>query len=291
MSDLPEPPQYSFKLLSVAPRQGWAWVRQGFAAFMRRPLPYAMLLLMFLFAGLVSLTLPVVGGVLLLFVLPLLSLGYMIATRSGESGGPIHPGQFIAPLRADAQRRRSLLVLCALYALATLAIMWLAATVDGGRFERLQILLGQTESTEATRQEIEALMADDALLNGLLVRFGLAALLSVPFWHAPALVWWGGQGAAQSLFSSTLAIWRNRAAFFIYAAGWVAVVALFGVVAGTLLTLIGARQFVGVAAVPIGLLVTTAFYVSLYFTFADSFGVSSDSASPSSLPHHEESSP
>lgn len=292
MTDSQEPPSYSFKLLSVAPRQGVAWVRQGFAAFMRRPLPYAMLLMVFLFAGLVALTLPLVGGVLLLFALPLLSLGYMIATRSSEAGGPIHPGQFIAPLRADAQRRRSLLVLCAVYALATLAIMWLAATVDGGRFERLQVLLGQAESTDATRREIESLLADDELFNGLVVRFGLAALLSIPFWHAPALVWWGGQGAAQSLFSSTLAIWRNKAAFFVYAAAWAGVVALFGIVAGSLLTLLGARQFVGVAAVPIGLLVTTAFYVSLYFTFADSFGVSSDSgAPPSTMPHHEESSP
>ena len=102
MSDLPEPPQYSFKLLSVAPRQGWAWVRQGFAAFMRRPLPYAMLLLMFLFAGLVSLTLPVVGGVLLLFVLPLLSLGYMIATRSGGHYATLytHIDDFVESVRA-----------------------------------------------------------------------------------------------------------------------------------------------------------------------------------------------
>jgi hypothetical protein len=290
MNTTSDPPLYSFKLLAVPPRQGWAWVRQGFGAFMRRPLPYASLLLVFLFAGMVSLALPVVGGVLLLFTLPLLSLGYMIATRSGEAGGPVHPGQFVAPLRADAQRRRSLLVLCALYVLATLLIIWLAGAVDGGRFERLQVLLARSESNEATRAEVEALLGDDALRDGLIVRFGLAALLSIPFWHAPALVWWGGQGAAQSLFSSTLAIWRNKLAFTVYALGWLAVVTLFGVVAGSLLTLLGARQFVGVAAVPLGLLVTTAFYVSLYFTFADTFGVTGESAS-SSLPPPEESAP
>jgi hypothetical protein len=284
-------PAYSFRLLTVPPRQGWLWVRQGFASFMRRPLPYASLLALFLFAGLVSLLLPMVGGVLLLMALPLLSLGYMIATRSGEAGGPIHPGQFIEPLRGDAQRRRSLLVLCGLYALATLLIIWVSGAIDDGRFDRLQVLLGQAESSEATRKEIDALLADDRLFNGLLVRLGLAGLLSLPFWHAPALVWWGGQGAAQSLFSSTLAIWRNKAAFTVYGLSWVAVVVLFGAVAGSILTLLGARQFVGIAAVPLGLMVSTAFYVSLYFTFADSFGVSSDSASASSLPHSEESSP
>lgn len=284
-------PAYSFRLLTVPPRQGWAWVRQGFAAFMRRPLPYSSLLLMFLFAGLVSLLLPMIGGVLLLLALPLLSLGYMIATRSGEAGGPVHPGQFIEPLRADAERRRNLLVLCGLYALATLLIIWISGSIDDGRFDRLQVLLGQAESNEATRREIDALLADDRLLYGLMTRLGLAALLSVPFWHAPALVWWGGQGAAQSLFSSTLAVWRNKAAFAVYGLSWVGVVALFGVVAGSILTLLGARQFVGIAAVPLGLMVSTAFYVSLYFTFADSFGVSSDSASASSLPHPEEPPP
>ena len=59
--------------------------------------------------------------------------------------------------------------------------------------------------------------------QALALGLGLAALLSVPFWHAPALVWWHGQGLAQSLFSSTLACWRNKGAFTIFGVAWMGV--------------------------------------------------------------------
>ena len=49
-----------------------------------------------------------------------------------------------------------------------------------------------------------------------------AGALSIPFWHAPALVYWGGQGWAKSLFFSTVALWRNKGAFALYGLGWLA---------------------------------------------------------------------
>ena len=63
-------------------------------------------------------------------------------------------------------------------------------------------------------------------------RFGLAACLSVPFWHAPALVYWQGQGVGQALFSSTLAVWRCKGAFLMYSLAWVGVIAIFGALVG-----------------------------------------------------------
>ena len=61
---------------------------------------------------------------------------------------------------------------------------------------------------------------------------GLGTLLSIPYWFAPALVHWGGQGVGQSLFSSTLALWRNKGAFTTFMATWVAVVAVTSVLVG-----------------------------------------------------------
>lgn len=268
-------------LHEVAPRQGIAWARNGFRAFFRRPMALASLFIAFMFAALVVMALPF-GGLLLVLALPLLSLGYMIATRSALAGGPVHPGQLVEPLRragapaaADGvDRRKTLLALCTLYALVTLGIIWLSDTIDGGRFERLQMLMaaGGSASSESTQAEIDTLLNDPALRDGLLVRFGLAAVLAVPFWHAPALVWWGGQGVAQSLFSSTLAVWRTRGAFLMYGIAWALVIGLFGIGAAAIFTLLGARQLVGIAAMPAALMFTVAFYVSLYFSFVDTFG-------------------
>jgi hypothetical protein len=115
------------------------------------------------------------------------------------------------------------------------------------------------------------LLADPRLLNGLLVRFGLAALMSIPFWHAPALVHWGGQGVGQALFSSSLAVWRSKAAFLVCVLSWFGIVAVFGLVVALTLGLLGLRQLAGLVALPAGLIFSTVFYVSLVFMFDDSF--------------------
>jgi hypothetical protein len=117
-------------------------------------------------------------------------------------------------------------------------------------------------------------------LWGLLLRFGLAGLLAVPFWHAPALVFWDGQRCAQALFSSTLACWRNRGAFIVYSLTWFSLIIGIGLVASLLFAAIGSPQLFAVAGAPISLLITTVFYTSLYFTFADCFEADAPAAVP-----------
>jgi hypothetical protein len=273
----------TLRVLDALPRDGVAWVGHAFALFLKRPLAFSALFALFLFAALVLLLLPYIGAVLLLMALPLLGLGFMIATRSAQAGGPVHAGQMLEPLRAGsamaAVRRKQLLVLCGLYALFTALVMLASDALDGGAFERLQVLLASARG-EAAQMEIDALLADPGLRQGLLLRVGGTALLSIPFWHAPPLVWWQGQGVGQSLFSSTLACWRNRNAFLLYSLAWGGTIVLFGILAGGLFALLGMPQLVVFAAVPAGLIFSTAFYVSLLFTYQGCFGEFADAVAP-----------
>lgn len=272
----------SFRILNASPRDGATWVSRAFALFLKKPLAFSALFALFLFAALLLLLLPYVGPVLLLMALPLLGLGFMIASQSALAGGPVHVGQLLEPLRRGdevaAARRKQLLTLLGLYALATALVMLASDALDGGAFERLQMLLASSRN-EANQKEIDALLGDDGLQQGLLLRLGGTALLSVPFWHAPALVWWQGQGVAQALFSSTLACWRNRGAFLVYGLAWTVTIVLFGLVAGGVFALLGAPQLVTLAAIPAGLMFSTAFYVSLLFTYQGCFG-DGDAATP-----------
>ena len=265
----------TLRILAATPRDGAAWVSRAFALLLKKPLAFSALFALFLFAALAFLVLPYIGPVLLLMALPLLGLGFMIATRSAQAGGPVNAGHLVEPLRGGSDsalaRRKQLLALCGLYALLTALVMLASDALDGGAFERLQVLLAGARS-EAAQKEIDALLAHAGLRQGLLLRLGGTALLSIPFWHAPALVWWQGQGVAQSLFSSTLACWRNRGAFLVYGLSWTVTIVLFGIVAGGAFALIGAPQLVAFAAVPAGLMFSTAFYVSLLFTYQGCFG-------------------
>lgn len=265
------------RLQTVPAGHGIRWVRAGFRVFFQRPMAFTALFAAFMFAVFVLALLPLVGALLVLALLPLVSLGFMIASRTAAAGGVPTPRVFIEPLRTDRPRRAAMLQLGLIYAAATFLVMWLSDRVDGGAFEALMDALPAGRSAPdamATR------LAAPGLVAGMLLRFGLAGLLAVPFWHAPALVHWDHHGAAKALFSSTLACWRNRGAFTVYSLAWFALIVLFGVVGSLLFAVIGRPQFFAVAAAPLSLLFTTVFYASLYFTFDDCFVSTAPAVAP-----------
>lgn len=246
-------------------------MRDGFRLFGKHPLAFSVLLVAFLLSVLLLSLVPYVGSLVAVAALPLLSLGFMVASESALAGQPIHPGHFLAPLKGDTTRRRRQLTLGVAYGAATVLVMLVSDAVDDGKFEKLQRMLGQTQQAA----EVEQLLRDPQLFWGVVCRFGLIALLSVPFWHAPALVHWGGQSPAQALFSSTLAVWRSRGAFAVYLLSWLAIILAFGVTTALLAGLLSAREMAGMMLLPSVLIFSTVFYVSLLFTFNDSFGGSS----------------
>jgi hypothetical protein len=266
----------SLTIRQVPSGRGASWVREGFRTLFKRPLGFVGLYVLAFMAWLVLTLLPLVGVTLASATMPLVSIGYMLATRSALQGGPVHPGFFFEPLaKASLPARRQMVLLCVLNAAAVMAALALGDWADGGSFAQLQELLAA--SSDGNIEEMAGQIDSSSVAIGLLVRIGMLALVSVPFWHAPALVYWGGQSAAQALFSSTLAVWRNRGAFLVYGLAWTGAfvglafgMALLGVIFGVA----GAQQAVGLAAGPIALVFSAAFYVSLLFTFDDSFGPS-----------------
>jgi hypothetical protein len=264
------------KLQTVPARQGAAWVRQGFRAFTKRPIAFGGMLLAVMFVVLlVRLVQPLV--IVVLPFVPLVSLGFMLATRLVLDGGVPTPALFALPLRTDRTRLIALLRLGLMYAGATLVIMTLADLVDGGGPElRVDAPMPAASGASAASgagasPDTATLAAAPQALLGLMVRLGLAGLLAVPFWHAPALVHWHGYGAGKALFSSTIACWRNRGAFLVYSAVWLGWVIGLGMLSGLLLAMLGRPQLLISATLPLSAMIATVYYASLYFTFADCF--------------------
>jgi len=268
------------QLKSVEPMRGPRWVADAFRLFVRRPIALTMLFVAFFIAStLVAALLPFVGSLLQLCSLPMLSLGFMVATQSALLGGPVHPGQFFEPLRGQAQRRRALLGLCLSYGIAAFAILLLCSWVSGDALGRLQALMARGDSTP---EQVDALLEEPGVASAALTLLVLGTALTVPFWHAPALVHWGGQGMAQALFSSTLALWRTKGAFTLYSLTWAALTLLTGALSALLFGLIGAHTLATLVALPLGLVFSTVFYVSLLFVFNDTFGNATGDRPPDS---------
>ncbi|HWH83101.1 MAG TPA: BPSS1780 family membrane protein [Burkholderiaceae bacterium] len=276
------------KLRTVPAREGVRWVREGFRVFAKRPLAFAALFATFVFAVFVLLLLPFIGAIVVLVLLPLFSLGFMIATRIALDGGAPNARVFVDPLRGDPARRNALLQLGIVYAAAAFLVMWLADSVDGGALESL---MESMPAGQAAPDAMAARLAAPGFGLGMLVRFGLAGLLAVPLWHAPALVHWDGHGCAKSLFASTLACWRNRGAFTLYSLAWLGLIVACSLASGLLFALLGQPQLMMVAAVPLSLLFTTVFYISLYFTFADCFAAADGDTADGALLTRTENTP
>jgi hypothetical protein len=255
------------KLLHVNPGRGAAWMRQGFAIFARQPLGFSGMFAAFLFALLVLAFVPFVGSLLSLVALPLASLGFMIGTRRALSGRMPAPQLFAEPLRQGRPRALAMLQLGLVYAAAAWLVVAIGSWLDGGAFqEAMGLATRGSDDPQAIGEKLAALQFS------LLLHAALLSLISVPFWHAPALVHWGGQGVAQSLFSSTVAIWRNKGAFLVYGLAWFGVLMVFGLVVTIVFSLLGMPMMGAMALMPASLIFWTAFYASLWFTFADCFG-------------------
>jgi hypothetical protein len=262
------------KLQLVAPRQGLVWVQRAFQVFARQPLGFAALFASCLFVFLLLGLIPVVGPIALLVLPPAGSLLFMIATRRVVDGKTAMPGSIAELAGGGRARLLALLKLGIVYAVATFVVFWLAGVLDGGTLESF---LESLPDAKTTPESAATRLADPRLEFGLLLRLAFAGAISVPFWHAPALVHWGDQGWAKSLFFSSVAVWRNKGAFGVYGVAWVAVWMLLLAFVSIGVGLFGPQRFTLVAT-PLTLIFSTVFYASLWFTFADCFAA--DASAP-----------
>jgi len=262
------------KLRLVPARQGALWVRRGLRVFFQRPLAYCVLFALCL----------LLAPLLLFAAAPLTSLGFMIATGLVLQGRFPLPGVFFEPLRGGGARLRAQLTLCVAYAIGFSLVFWLADSVGGEAFDAF---LQAMRSGKTSPQELEPLLDAPGLQAGRALLLGGLALLAIPFWHAPALVHWGGLSAPKALFFSSVAWWRNKGALLVYALTWFSVGLVFVVLLTLAFALLGQAQLIMLAIMPSLLVFYAAFYASLYFTFADCF-----EAPPSpSDPAHTETLP
>ena len=262
------------KLQLVAPRQGFVWVQRAFQVCARQPLGFAALFATCMFVVLLLGIVPVVGTAVVLALPPAGTLLFMIASHRAVEGSTAMPGSIAELAAAGRSHLLALLKLCIAYAAAFFILFWIARLLDGGAFDAFVTSL-TSERTAADTTVARA--ADPRVQLGLILRLTFAAALSVPFWHAPALVHWGGHGWAKSLFFSSVGIWRNKGAFTAYGIAWLALWMLLLPIFSIAAALLGAQRF-ALVATPLMLAYLTLFYASLWFTFADCF--SSDDPAP-----------
>ncbi len=265
------PAPVRIRLRSLPAAAGLTWIRRGFRTFWRRPLGFSGLWLFVVACMAVAMAVSPLAALVLLPLLPLISLGFMLGTEDVLDDLPLRASVFWTPLTMSPAARRALLNIGLVYVAAAVGLALLAEWADGGEATRwLHTLM--TPRTDGKMPEVPPISALGQAV--LLVKFFGLGLVSIPLWHAPALVHWGRQGVAQAMFSSVVSIWRTRAAFGVYVLGWVTVGLVFMLAIGVLASAFGAAA-VSLAAFTGLVMLTATFYVSIWFGFSDTFEIMS----------------
>lgn len=256
------------RLREVPAAMGAAWVCEALETFRQRPGLYlsafGALTLLTLLLGLLGL----VGQLLFGAMVPLSSLVFMMIVAWSIADRPEHRRLAATPFEPTPARRRGLAGLSALYCTGMLVVSVVAGLAAGDSME--PYVEAVRAYTVAGDMHAEMPAPPPQLLGAMGLLYGGLALLSMALWHAPALVHWGGQGAAQALFSSLVAVWRTRGALAVYFLGWLGLGFIVMAVA-SVLVIVG----LGVLALPLFFSAMMAlgatYYVSLYFTFTGTF--------------------
>lgn len=252
------------KLKLVKASQGWVWVRQGLLACRQQPLGYIGLLGLSFMAGMaLTIALQSIGMAVVLGLAPSIWLGFMLATRRVLTGQVITPAVLIEPFRTDAKVRRELIVLGALYALATLGAFQLSTWL-GPDLSVLQDIQGKA-------QDIGDLASDPNLQLSMLLDLILILPVNLLFLHAPALILWARVPVAKALFFSAVAIWRNLGAFVVFGLGWFGVFCTLAIAAGVLALALPIPSLVNVITMAASMWLAAGLYGSLYFAVVDCF--------------------
>ena len=249
------------KLNSVAPKEGYTWIRQGIWLFKQNPLGFLMLVFMYVFAAQLAVVVPVIGVFAVLLLTPTLSVGFMTACRQGIQKERIRPMVYLIALRSSLIVRKRILQLGLVYAGMILLLSFiLSLLVD---FELLLPLMTSDKpiTPEALRQVYLV------LLFGAILYIPVAMLM----WFSPVLVAWADMSVPQALFSSALACWANKVAFFLYLAIWSAILIAIPLTVGMIFDALDLGQAASFIIAPISMAGLTIMHCSFYATWKACF--------------------
>lgn len=252
------------KLKLVKASQGLVWVRQGILACRQQPLGFIGLLGLFGCTALLLVGLPArIGSMLIVGIMPVMWMGFMLATRRVLTGQRITLSVMFEALKGPEAPRRAFATLGAVYVLVTLLMLqvsqWLGPDPDA------------IDKLMSTTEDAAELFTNPLIQEDMMWRMLLTIPVSLVFWHTPALLLWARLPVAKALFFSAVATWRNIGAFMVYGMGWLGIMLAVALVDRALLAIIPEPLIGNMVAIVASMWVASAFYASLYFTVVDCF--------------------
>lgn len=192
---------------SVAADRGLAWWTEAWALFMRNPLLWVALGLILLVGAIVVSMVPLLGGLAVSLLMPVLIGGWLLTARKVEQGGTLEVMDLFAGFKGD--RLTPLIVLGALLLAAMVAIGLVAGVLGLGAMWGM--FAGGMHNSPTGM-----MAAVGTGLLGMLVALLLFSAVSFALWFAPALVVFHNVPPIDAVKLSASAVMKNVVPFLVY---------------------------------------------------------------------------
>jgi uncharacterized membrane protein len=189
---------------SVAAPQGWTWIAQAWTLFLRAPLIWVAIGVVFTLIYFGLHIVPVVGAMAAIALTPVFGAGAMLGCRALEQGEPLVFDHLFSGFR---ERVGSLVGVGALYLGGMIVIALVVGLATGGK---LSTLLGGEVDPAAVAT------AAGTILLALLIMLALLVPVFMALWFAPCLVVFDGKGAVAAMAESFVACFANTIPFLLY---------------------------------------------------------------------------
>ena len=266
------------RLRSLPPSAGLSWIRRGLRLFWRRPLGFVGLWLFFtLCVCMIAFFAVAISPLVMLAMaawMPLLSVGFMQAAAAVLDGQKLRPAVFRTPFATTPQAARGMLAIMLIYVVAVALLAVCANAMDGGDTVRW-LHAAATPGADGKPPAIPTM--SEASVSAIRFMMLSLTLISIPLWYVPALVQWGGQGVAQAMFSSVVALWRTKGAFVVFLFGWALVGFVFDAIVQVLASVFG-TEAMSLAVLTGQMVLSISWFLSLWFGFVDTFEINAAAA-------------
>jgi uncharacterized membrane protein len=188
-------------------RQGWEWIKQGYALFMQAPILWVVLLIVCFLAAIGLSLIPIIGEPLVTLLTPMVVVGLMAGCRELKRGEPLE----LAHLFSGFQHHTSqLITLGGITLVGQYLIFGLMILVGGAELVAILMSGQPPEDPEIIAQTIAG--AGFSVLLGLV----LFSVLMMAMQFAPMLVYFNNLSPITAMQSGLHAFTRNIGAFFVY---------------------------------------------------------------------------
>jgi uncharacterized membrane protein len=188
-------------------RQGWVWIKQGYALFMKAPLLWIVFLLIFIAAAVALSIVPVIGDPLVSLLMPVILAGLMVGCRSLQQGEELELMHFFSGFR---QHTSHLVSLGGITLVAQFLIIGAMMLVGGGT------LVGLMTSGQPDTDPNVLMEAITGAAFAVLLGIVLFSVLMMAMQYAPMLVFFNNATPVQAMKLSLRAFTRNALPMLVY---------------------------------------------------------------------------